>query len=728
MTIENLSSPLSRKEFIEQSALVATSGLMLKFCLESGRSVAAPGKTFSPNVFLLISKEEGVVFYCHRSEMGQGVRTSMTMLIAEELEMDLDRIKVEQAPGHPKYGDQNTDGSTSVRKNFTPLRKAAATARTMLIKAASKQWKAPEKSIVAKDGYIINTSGSQKARYEDLATIAARLRIPNNVKLKARSEFKQIGTSPTRTDMDAIISGKAQYGIDVSLPNMVYASVERAPFRDGRIVKLDDSKALKEPGVVSIVEIDAVGSGVLAKAGVAVIASSYFAATKARQLLQIQWSQPKSSKTDFQAQLKTSLSQKKNKVAQFGNIATAMKNSDFTLRQEYTTPFLSHAQMEPVCATAVVKGDQCEVWAPTQDPQRARKMVATKLGFKESNVTINVTMLGGGFGRKSQPDFIVEACAIAKKIKLPVKVLWSREDDMQHGYYHAAARQELEVGLKKNGQLTALEHHVAFPSNKTIWNPSHPSPASWEMGMGATNSPYFSNAYSCKTGNCVTPVKIGWLRSVCNIQHSFALNSILDEASTATNQDPIKHRLELLKKRAGQKAPIGSGGGFSYPRMRRVIEKVSSASTWGHTDKQKVAKGFAVHYSFLSYVAMVVELSGELSQGSLNIERVYAAVDCGVAIHPDHIKAQIEGSVVFGLSLALYGKIDQDQGRILQSNFHDYPILRNNEMPEVHVEMIDNGESPTGLGEPGVPPVAPALTNAIYQLTGKRVRDLPIFG
>ena len=706
---------VSRQEFIQMS-MVGTIGLSLQFSLRAEDKPFKPtNKGFNPNVYLHISDQHGVVFFCHRSEMGQGVRTSMTQLLAEELELSPEKIRVAQAPGHPKYGDQNTDGSTSVRKNWTPLRKAGATAKEMLLKAASRDWGISKRDCFAKDGFILNTKDERKIEYTKIASKATLERVPTRVKLKPISKQQVIGVSHKSPDLKNIITGSAVYGIDIEVPGMLYASVERAPFKGAKVLKFEPSEALKIPGVEKILKVDGFGSGINSRNGVVVLAENYFAAVTGRKKLKINWSNPKGLEyaKDYQKYLKSRLDGKMTQVKSSGSIKRELQKSAHKLKREYSTPFLVHAQMEPVCALADFKNNKCEVWAPSQDPQRARKMIAKSLGIRESNVIINITLLGGGFGRKSQPDFLVEAAAISKKAGRPIKVIWSREDDTQHGFYHAAAMQRIESGFDQKGNIKAFHHRSVFPSNRTIWNANNSSPAPWEMGMGASNFQYQTKAFLCESGTCKTPLQIGWLRAVSNIQHAFSVNSILDEMAEKVGQDPIELRLAQLGKKKGN-------------RLRNVIERVNKISEWEKKSKSKDSHlGFAAHYSFYSYVAMVLEVEGQ-SLDNFRITKAYCTVDCGVPINPDHIKAQIEGAVAFGLSLTLYGKIDQKEGRVIQDNFHKYHVLRNEMMPEVEVEIVDSNESPTGIGEPGVPPVAPALTNALFKLTQKRIYELPV--
>jgi isoquinoline 1-oxidoreductase beta subunit len=727
---------LSRRDFLQQSGLWLGGMLTLSYAgpltkwMPGEAAAATPADLFRSSPFIAIQPDGTVLLTCQRSEMGQHTRTAMTMLLAEELDADDERVTILQADGDAIYGDQNTDGSKSVRDQWFPLRRAGAAARAMLVQAAATRWGVEPSSCRTAKGVVHHDASGRHLAYGELTAAAALLPVPKDPPLKAAKDFRLIGKARRAVDAAAIVGGTAVYGQDVRLPGMVFASIERAPLKQAALQRLDAKAALAMPGVLKVVELKPFGDPTLTNAGVAVVATNTWAAMEARKALALEWSQPsaKSSK-ELRAALDGQLAKPGKVFRQDGDVAKARQTAAKTLEAHYNTPYLVHATMEPLACTAVIKDGRCEIWAPCQDPQRARKAAADFLGWPIEKVTLHVTLLGGGFGRKSQPDFVVEAVAVARELDKPVKVVWSREDEIRHGFYHAECRQHLSATLDEAGAITGWHHRSAFPSIMTVFVPGWLTPFvrgphAFEMGMGGWNMPYTIPNVQVE-GETVDPdVRIGWYRSVCNIFHAFAVNSFMDEIAVATQQDPVALHLKLLQGEPTPAWETDKAFPFDRRRLARTIETVAKAADWYKARPQDTAMGFAAHSSFKSYVAVAVE--ARKTADGVQVKRVDLALDCGQVVNPDSVISQMQGAIIFGLSAALYGEITLDGGKVEQSNYHDYPVLRMSEAPEIHVHLIPSEAPPTGVGEPGVPPVPPALCNALFRLTGKRFRDLPV--
>lgn len=730
-------SKVSRRQFFQATGIAAGSGLVLSVFGKKSPPKAVPvipaEGGFHPNAFLRIDDQGQVTIVVARSEMGQGVRTSMPMLVAEELGVAWESIRIEQADGDPKYGDQNTDGSTSVRKQWIPLRTAGATAKAMLIQAAANQWQVQPETCTAALGSVHHSESKRSLGYGALAGPASRLPAPEKVKLKEASEFTIIGKPKTMIDTPDILSGKAIYGIDVRLPNMKFASLERCPVVGGSLNSLSSDKALAQPGVSQVVTITPAGPPANTFHSVAVIASSTWAAIQGRRALEIVWDEgPNSAETSqaIRQQMQTILARNGKVFRQVGNTYEKMIHSDAgqSLEAFYHSPYLAHSPMEPMACTVWYKGDSCEVWAPTQAPQWARSEIAKNLGLEPEKVTVHVTLLGGGFGRKSKPDFVVEAALVAKQVKGPVQIVWTREDEIRHGYYRSENMQYFQASLDGKKMPQTWLHRSSFPTIMTTFNPQAKEMAEWEMGQGAINMPYRIPNIQVEGCPVDSGLRRGWMRSVHHMFHAWGINCFMDELATNAGMDPIEFQLKMLGEPrrieisdADRKNPYK----FDTERLIHVINEVKKHSGWANARKKGVGLGFAAHYSFYSYVAMVAQVN--VNQGSkMDIERFTAVIDCGQVVNPDTVRAQIEGGIVFGLSAALYGEISVDKGRVKQSNFHDYRMLRMEDMPKIDVHIVSSKAAPTGVGEPGVPPTAPALCNAIYAAVGKRFRHLPL--
>lgn len=743
---------LSRRAFLKRSALAAGSTFVLGVfsSCEPGNAPALNTKVpaqgtmaeagFQPNVFIGLNNAGDVFVVCSRSEMGQGIRTGMPPVIADEMEADWDRVHVVQADGDPKYGDQNTDGSRSVRNHFDQWRQAGAAARAMLIAAAAQTWEVPASECMAENHVVKHTSSGRELGYGELAATAATLDVPEAPPLKSRDQWRYIGTPMRGVDNRAIATGSAIYGQDAEIPGMLHASIERCPVIGGQVTNYDDTAALAVPGVRQVVQLaDAtLPPAFQALGGLAVIADHTWAALKGREALQVEWDLGPNATYNsdtYRATLEESATSPGREVRTMGDVGPALAEAAQTVEATYYVPMLAHAPMEPPCALAWVKDDgTCEIWAPTQDPQTARGTVAQILGLDFANVTVHVTLLGGGFGRKSKPDYIVEAALVSRAVGAPVKVTWTREDEIHFGYFHAPSVQYLQSALNDQGNPTAWVHRTTFPSISSTFAPNVTYASDGELGLGFTTVPYDIPNMRCENGPAQAHVRIGWLRSVSNIHHAFAVNAFAGELAHAAGRDQKDYLLEMIGPARnlnalfeGEQGPYGedlSRHPYDTGRLRGVVELAAEQAGWGKDLPEGHALGVAVHYSFVSYVAQVVHASVE--DGQVHVHRVDCAVDCGTYVNPDRVKSQMEGAVVFGLTLALHGNITAREGAVEQSNFHDYPILRLNETPEIHVHLVENTLPPGGVGEPGVPPVAPALTNAILAITGTPVRELPV--
>lgn len=718
----------SRRTFLKQLGLF-TGYFVLGINTNSGsigRVNASGLRKHEFNVFLKIGTDDRVIIIVSRSEMGQGVRSSLPAIVADELEADLNKVIIEQGLGDKKYGDQNTDGSTSVRLFYQTLRNAGASAKMMLITAAAKRWNVNENECYAKENYVCHSKSGKNFSYGELAEEASKLSLPRNPKLKPRSDFKYIGTELKNVDIEDMVTGRAVFGLDVVFPKMLYAAIKRCPVVDGNLKSFNAEKALRIKGVKKVTEIRKILSPFSPIGGVAVVADNTWSAFKARDLIEVEWDYGGNSvynSPEFAQKMKDSLQKKGSVVRSSGDIDFALKNAETVVESFFHIPHLAHATMEPPTAVASVKSNRCEIWAPTQDPQRVQEDVSGFLGIRKEDVKVNVTLLGGGFGRKSKPDFILEAVALSKEMKLPVKVTWSREDDIRHDFYHTVSTQYLKAGFDKNGKVTSWLHRAAFPTIASTFVKFLNTPLGFEVGQGMTNLPYDIKNISCEVASTNSHVRIGWFRSVCNVFLAFSVNVFVDELAFKAGKDPLDFRLELI----GNDREIE----FDNPefklnteRLKYVLKKVAENAGWGKKLPPDHAMGIAVHYSFYSYAAEVVEVSHK--DGKIKVEKVFCVLDCGTVVNKDAVKAQMEGSIIFALSFSLYGNITVKNGQVEQSNFDDYSVLRINETPEIEVELIENDFPPSGAGEPGVPPLAPALVNAIHAATGKRYNNLPL--
>lgn len=700
-------------------------------------------------VFVAIAEDGTVTVYCHRSEMGQGVRTSLPMVVADELEADWEKVKVIQAPGDEvRFGNQDTDGSRSLRHFFMPMRRVGAAARQMLEQAAADKWQVPVGEVKAESHYVMHSASGRKLAYGELAAAAAALPVParETLKLKNPEQFRYIGKGKTGLyDGRDLVTGQGRFGIDTRLDGLLYAVVVRPPAFGDTLVGVDDSEALKVPGVIKTVTLKSSPppAGFNPLGGVAVIATNTWAAIQGRKALKINWRKGPNGhydSADYHLQLSKAAQKPGQVVRNDGNTDAALKAADKRIEAEYYIPHLAQAPMEPPAATALIDNGHCRVWACTQAPQATRELVAKWLKLPEANVEVNVTLLGGGFGRKSKPDYVVEAALLSEAMAgKPVKVTWTREDDLQHAYYHTVSVEHLKAGLDKQGKTLAWLHRTVAPSLTATFGPDKKHQAPLELSMGAINVPFAIANVRIENPEAKAHTRIGWFRSVSNIPHAFAVQSFVAELAAAAGRDHKDYLLELIgPARKIDPTTLGDAWNHSespalYPvdtgRLRQVITAATQAAGWGKTLPAGHGLGLAAHYSFLTYVAVVIEAAVD-TDGKLGIPRVDIAVDCGARINPERIRSQMEGACIMGLTLAKHGEISFKNGVAEQDNFHTYALLRMDEAPaEINVHFVDSSgfDQPLGgIGEPAVPPMAPALCNAIFAATGKRLRTLPI--
>jgi isoquinoline 1-oxidoreductase beta subunit len=737
--------------------LGVTAGLVLAVPVMSRRGMAAystgankmpHGTVNDPRVFVSIAPDGVVTIIAARSEMGTGVRTSLPMIVADEMEANWDKVKVQQAPGDEvKYGNQDTDGSRSTRHFLIPMRQVGASARTMLEAAAAKRWNVPVSEVKAANHEIIHVGTGQKLGYGDLADDAAAQPVPDvaTLRLKDPKDFRYMGKGQVSiVDLHDITTGKAMYGIDTRLPGMKYAVIARPPVTGGKVVSFDPSDALKVSGVEQVIQVQGWPwpSKFQPLGGVAVIARNTGAAIKGRDALKIVWDDGANASYDsavYRKELEDASRKPGEVVRNNGDVDTALKSADKVIVGEYYLPHLAHASMETPVATAHVADGKAEVWAPVQSPQGARDDIAKTLGISPDNVTVNVTLLGGGFGRKSKCDFVLEAVLLSKATGAPVKVQWTREDDIHNDFVHTVSAERIEAGLDKSGKVIAWRHRSVAPTIMSTFAAGAKHQAPFELGMGLVDLPFDIPNIRCENPEAAAYTRIGWFRSVSNIPRAFAVQTMVAEIAHATGRDQKEMLLELI----GPARIVDIGPTVkdfwdygepvsSYPidagRLRGVVELVAEKGQWGRQVPKGHGLGIAVHRSFVSYIATIVEVSVD-GKGKLTIPRVDTAIDCGTFVNPERIQSQIEGAAIMGLSLAKYGEITFKNGRVVQKNFDDFKVARIDEGPVVtNVHIMQNGPDvpPSGAGEPGLPPFAPALCNAIFAATGKRIRSLPI--
>ena len=700
---------LTRREFIKVSAAVG-GGLLIGIQLDGATPAAAAAvdTAFAPNVWLTITPDDVVSIRVASSEMGQGVMTALPMLIAEELDADWDKVQAEFAPVNPAYANpifrrQQTGGSTAVRGYWTTLREAGAVGRELLLSAAAQTWGVPVEGCRAENGQVSHGDSGRSLRYGALAERAAQLPVPDAVFLKEPEQFTLLGRAMPRLDIPAKVDGSAGFGMDVTLPGLLTAMVVRCPEFGGKVKMIDDSRTKTIAGVRKVVAI----SG-----GVAVVADHFWAAQQGRKALEIEWASGPAAQLDSAA-----ITARMAELADSGTVGRTEGNAEGVLAEAtrrleavYEVPYLAHACMEPMNCTADVRADGCDIWVPTQGQTNTHQTAMRLTRLPAEKVRVHTTFLGGGFGRRGEQDFVIDAIETSQAVGAPVKVVWTREDDIQHDFYRPATYNRLAAALDDKGIPVAWQHRIAGPSiSQRDSRKRETSGEDFSATEGALNLPYAIPNIRVTYARVNTAVPVGYWRSVASSQNAFITECFLDEVAAAGGKDPYELRRALLREQ---------------PRLLGVLELAATKAGWGKPAPAGHFRGIAVAESFRSYVAQVAEVS--IADGQPRVHRVVCAIDCGMTVNPDTIVAQMESGIVFGLTAALKGEISIANGRVVQSNFHDYPLLRLDECPEIEVYIVPSDAAPGGVGEPGTPPIAPAVANAVFAATGKPVRRLPI--
>ncbi len=707
---------MKRREFLQTGAALGGGLLISVYLPEPARATQSDraAATFAPNAFLRIGTDDSVTVIVNKSEMGQGVYTSLAMLVADELDADWSRIRVESAPVDPAYNHtmfpiQMTGGSTSVNSEWERLRKAGATARMMLIAAAARTWNVDPQSCRAEASSVIHAPSNRRLSFGALADAAAKIEPPAEVVLKDPKDHTLIGKATRRLDTPSKVNGSAQFGLDVRIDGMLTALLARPPVFGARVARINDDKTKKVPGVKAVVPV---------RAGVAVVATGFWAAKQGVDALDVVWDEGPNAtiSTATLRQQYADLAKTPGTVARKdGDPAQMLATAAKRITAEYEVPYLAHAMMEPLNCLVDLRSDGCEIWTGTQFQTIDRAAAAAAAGLKPEQVHIHTTLLGGGFGRRANPvsDFVVEAVEVAKAVQAPVKVVWTREDDTRGGWYRPMWYDRLAAGLDANGHPVAWTHTIVGQSIMAGTAFESFAVAKGIDGSsveGAADLPYAIPNVQVDLHSPNVGVPVQWWRSVGHSHTGFVVDSFLDELAHAAGKDPYEFRRALLA---------------NQPRYLGVLELAAGRANWGAPLPSGRARGIAVHFSFNTYVCQVAEVS-VAADGAVRVHRVVCAVDCGRVVNPDSVEAQMESGIIFGLTAALKGEITLERGRVQQRNFNDYPMLRMNESPAIEVHIVPSTEPPTGVGEPGVPPIAAAVANAIFAATGRRLRRLPI--
>jgi isoquinoline 1-oxidoreductase beta subunit len=748
---------VSRRSFLlgmgAGALVLAIGGVPMNALAEEARKYGGDGMPGGlkddPLLFIAIGADGIVKIINHRAEMGQGVRTSIALILADELDADWSRVQVEQAmPDQQKYGNQNTDGSRSIRHSFAPLRRAGAAARQMLERAAAEAWGVPVAQVTAKNHEVVHAKSGRRGSYGEFAEAASMLPVPkaDQLRLKSPKEFRYIGKGELGLiDNDAIVTGRATYGIDARVEGMLHAVIARPPVYGGKVKSYDAAEALKLPDVVKVVALDSapIPSAFMPLGGVAVIARNTWAAIEARRKLVIEWDSGPNASYDsatYRKSLEAAARAPGKLVRNSGDVYKALSTADKKIEVEYYLPHIAHAPMEPPAALVRIAEGACEAWACVQAPEAAADILSKVLGLPREKIRLHQTLLGGGFGRKSKPDFVAEAGLLSKAMDgQPVQLVWTREDDIAHDYLHTVSLERIEAGIDKSGKPVAWLHRTTAPSIGSLFGPDPKHQREGELAQGLTDLAFFGVPnLRIENPQAAAHVRIGWFRSVFNIPHAFATQCAVAELAHLAGRDAKDFLLELIgPSKKVDPTTLSDGWNYGedpakYPvdsgRLRRVVETVAKQANWGRKTSAGRGLGIAAHRSFASYTAVVCEV--EVIDGILKIPRVDIAIDCGPQVNPERVRSQMEGAIVQGVSLAMLGEVSFANGRAVQSNFHDYQLTRIDGAPrEIHVHMVgaDDYSLPIGgVGEPGLPPVAPALLNAIFAATGKRIRTLPV--
>ncbi len=723
---------ISRRQFVVGGAVAGAGSLVIGVRF-SGSLLRAQesdrgAKKAGPNPFdayVHVKPDGHITLIVAKSEMGQGIKTGLAMILAEEAEVDFNTVSVEQAETRPDmYAHMGTGGSGSTMENYTPLRRAGAAVRGLMITAAAAKWNVPPAECEAQKGTVLHEKSDRKASYGELVEAARKLPLPDpeKVQLKDEADFELIGHPTARVDVPSKVNGSAQFGIDVRVPEMVFAVVARCPTFGGKAAHFDAGKAKAVAGVLDVFEIPAMGAGMFTAGGIVVIGDSTWAAMKGREALQITWDHGAAvseSSEGMQEALRGAAQKSGKRVRNDGDVDAALSNGAKKVEAVYEMPLLAHATMEPMNITAHARGSDAEVWAPTQSPDWVQGTVAQVLGLKPDKVVVHTTLMGGGFGRRYMADFPAEVAQIAKLVGKPVQLVWTREDDMTHDFYRPATCHRMRGAVDANGRPVAWFHTLASTSIRGYWDPKA-APEQQEVG-GAKEMPYAIPNVRLEFNGVNSAVPRAWWRSVENSFNGFAVESFIDELAAAAGQDPVQFRKSLLVKSANWKPKSEDD---PYPaRLLGVLELAAEKSDWGKPLGKGRGRGIAAFFSFGSYFAEVAEVTVKGSE--FKIDRIVAAVDCGQMVNPESVRSQTEGAIVFGLSAALKNEITIKNGAVEQTNFDGYDPLRINEAPPIEVHLVINKEEPGGMGEPGLPPAAPAVANAIFAASGQRLRRLP---
>ncbi|WP_299458492.1 molybdopterin cofactor-binding domain-containing protein [uncultured Microscilla sp.] len=714
---------LNRRNFIKSSA-VAGGAFVLSFSMPWGNKLMAePAKVHEMNAFLKIAKDGTITIMAKNPEIGQGVKTSLPMIIAEELCADWRKINVVQADLDSKYGPQGAGGSTAINRHWKPLRKVGATAREMLLEAAAKKWGIDKKLCYAENGTIKNKKNRKKLSFGELAETAAQVPVPKDPALKPDKDFNLVGSFKTGVDNQNLVQGKVTYGLDAQPKNMVYAMIERSPVFGGTVASYNEAEAKKVKGVLNVIAIKE-GS---TTQSVAIIAKNTWAAIKARKVLKVKWDtkgNEKHSSDSYDKAFKAAVAKDNKNLRNDGDVDKAFKEANKVLEATYEVPFATHAPMEPMNCTVLVTKDRCEIWAPTQSPGRAASIAKKITGLKAAQIQVHMLRSGGGFGRRSNGDFVKETVYLANELKQPVKLVWTREDDNRFGFYRPASMHKVKAALDKEGRLSAWKIQCAGASVAKFFSPKL-APHRFDIypdNFPAQFIPNFQMQYTAVD----TYMPLWFWRAPGHNTTAFVDQSFLDELAHAAKKDPLKFRLELLGSNNKDYQYKGHGGPtFNNARIRGVLELAAKKAGWGKKMPKGSAQGIAVHFTFGTYTALVADVSVD-KEGYVKVHKVVAAVDCGKVVNMSGAKAQIEGGIIDGLSTMMNAEITLKNGAVQQSNFHDYKLLRIKDAPDVEVHFVKSDKDPQGLGEMSLPPLAPAVGNAIFSATGKRVRKLPL--
>ncbi|MDG1732854.1 MAG: molybdopterin-dependent oxidoreductase [Thalassotalea sp.] len=720
-----INTSMSRRGFLKTVSL-ASGGLALGFTIPACSTtetakIASADVKFNPSGFIHLSENGDLLLYCGRCEMGQGISTALPAAVADEMEADWSRVTIKQADGNEElYGPQNTGGSASIRKMYQPMREAGAAAKEMLIIAGAKVFKTSVDNCYAENHFVINKNNQEKLSFGELASLAANSAIPESPTLKTKDQFKYIGKALDRHDQGLVVEGKRTYGVDTKLPGMKYAAISHCPVLGGTLKSLDKAAVLKMKGVIDVVEIAPIKHPFSSIGGVAVVADNSWTAQRALQQLNIEWDLGPNTvynTKEYKQQLVKNVEKPAELITERGNLDKAFNDSAAKVSATYTGGHLCHAPMEPNASVVWVQKDSCEVWASTQSPADIQTVLAQYLKREAKDITVHVMMAGGAFGRKFKCDYVHEAAVISEQINAPVQLIWSREEDMRTGFYHSINAQHIEASLDAQGNVTGWLHRAAFPSINSLFQEGLDRAPKGAIG-DIDNHPFAINNFRSESGEAPAHTRIGWYRAVYAIFYGFAFGTFADELAYKAGKDPVKFLNDVYDNNQNPEQAD------QVKRSKAVLALAAKHSGIGKELPKGEGIGIAVHYSFNSYVAMAVHV--KVDGDNIKVLNVDCAIDCGQILNTDGATAQMEGAVVMGMSLSLYTEISFTDGAVVNSNFHDYPVMRISDMPNVRVHIVDSDEKPTGLGEPGVAPFAPALSNAIFAASGTRYRDLPI--